>query len=165
AVIFGIVGFILFNPILIIIAFFIYIGANQESTMLRYNVLLQDVSVSDVMNSPVVSVPPTIPVGRVLETMYETKHLGLPVVENDTLIGIVALADVQKIPPQDREALIAKDIMTRNPITLPPSAPLMEALRIMSGRNIGRIPVIEDGNLVGIVTRTDIVRVMELREA
>jgi len=165
AVLFGIVGFLLFNPILIIIAFFIYIGANQEATMLKYNVLLQDVFISDAMSSPVFTIPPEMPVAKVLETMYSTKHLGLPVVQNDQLIGIVALADVQKVNIPDRDALQVRDIMTKSPLTLPPTAPLIEALRIMSTRDIGRIPIMEGDELVGIVTRTDILRVMELREA
>ncbi|MDD4568356.1 MAG: CBS domain-containing protein [Methanoculleus chikugoensis] len=40
----------------------------------------------------------------------------------------------------------------------------MDALRIITGQDIGRIPVVEDDTLVGIVTRTDVLRVMELRE-
>ncbi|MDN7024516.1 CBS domain-containing protein [Methanoculleus sp. FWC-SCC1] len=165
AVVFGIIGFLLFNPILIIIAFFIYIGANQEATSLRYNVLLQDVSVSDAMSTPVRTVPPAMPVTEVVELMYDTKHLGFPVVENGALTGIIALSDVHKITPHDREALQVRDIMSKSPITLPPDAPLIEALRIMSTNDIGRIPVVANRDLVGIVTRTDVVRVMELKEA
>ena len=164
AVLFGIVGLLLLNPILIIIAFFIYIGANQEATFLRYNILLQDVTVADAMSSPVVTVEPTTPLSRLVEMMYETKHLGFPVVERGALVGIVALADVHKISPLDREAMQVRDVMTRTPTTLSPSAPLIDALKVISGMNIGRIPVVEDGNLVGIVTRTDVLRVMELRE-
>lgn len=164
AVLFGIVGLLLLNPILIIIAFFIYIGANQEATFLRYNILLQDVTVADAMNSPVATVEPTLPLPRVLDMMYETKHLGFPVVDRGSLIGIIALADVHKVSPIDREAMQVRDVMTRNPTTLPPSAPLIDALRIMTGQDIGRIPVVEDDSLVGIVTRTDVLRVMELRE-
>ena len=164
AVLFGIVGLLLLNPILIIIAFFIYIGANQEATFLRYNILLQDVTVADAMSSPVVTVEPTTPLSRLVEMMYETKHLGFPVVERGALVGIVALADVHKISPLDREAMQVRDVMTRNPTTLPPSAPLLDALRAITGKDIGRIPVVADGALVGIVTRTDVLRVMELRE-
>ena len=164
AVVFGIVGLIFFNPILIIIAFFIYIGASQEATALRYNILLQDLTVADAMGSPVTTVEPTTPLSRLVEMMYETKHLGFPVVERGALVGIIALADIHKISPHDREAMQVRDVMTRNPITLPPSAPLLDALRIITGKDIGRIPVIENGTLVGIVTRTDVLRVMELRE-
>jgi Zn-dependent protease/CBS domain-containing protein len=164
AVLFGIVGLLLLNPILIIIAFFIYIGANQEATYLRYNILLQDVIVADAMSTPVATVEPTLPLPKLLEMMYETKHLGFPVVDRGALVGIVALADVHKISPQDREAMQVRDVMTRNPTTLPPSAPLIDALRIITGQDIGRIPVVEGDALVGIVTRTDVLRVMELRE-
>jgi len=164
AVVFGIVGLLFLNPILIIIAFFIYIGASQEATFLRYNILLQDITVADAMSSPVVTVEPTMPLSRLVEMMYETKHLGFPVVDRGALVGIVALADVHKITPHDREAMQVRDVMTRSPTTLPPSAPLLDALKIITGKDIGRIPVVSDGALVGIVTRTDVLRVMELRE-
>jgi Zn-dependent protease/predicted transcriptional regulator len=164
AVLFGIVGFLLLNPILILIAFFIYIGASQEATSLRYNILLQNVTVADAMNSPVVTVEPTVPLSRVLEMMHETRHLGFPVMERGSLVGIIALADIHKISSIDREAMQVRDVMTRSPTTLQPSAPLVDALRIMSSQNIGRIPVVTDDILVGIVTRTDVLRVMELRE-
>ncbi len=164
AVLFGIVGLLLLNPILIIIAFVIYIGASQEATSLRYNILLQDVTVADAMSSEVVTVEPEMPLSRVIGMMYETKHLGFPVMDRGSLIGIIALADIHKISPIDREAMQVRDVMTRSPATLPPSAPLLDALRIMSGRDIGRIPVVTDSALVGIVTRTDVLRVMELRE-
>ena len=165
AVLFGLIGLLFLNPILIIIAFFIYIGASQEATFLRYNILLQDVTVADAMSSPVVTVEPETPLSRLVEMMYETKHLGFPVVDRGALVGIVALADVHKITPHDREAMQVRDVMTRNPTTLPPSAPLLDALRVITGKDIGRIPVVADGGaLVGIVTRTDVLRVMELRE-
>lgn len=158
AVLFGIVGFLLLNPILILIAFFIYIGASQEATSLRYNILLQNVTVADAMNSPVVTVEPTVPLSRVLEMMHETRHLGFPVMERGSLVGIIALADIHKISSIDREAMQVRDVMTRSPMTLQPSAPLVDALRIMSSQNIGRIPVVTDDILVGIVTRTDVLR-------
>ena len=164
AVLFGLIGLLFLNPILIIIAFFIYIGASQEATFLRYNILLQDVTVADAMSSPVVTVEPETPLSRLVEMMYETKHLGFPVVERGALVGIVALADIHKISPIDREAMQVRDVMTRNPTTLPPSAPLLDALKIITGKDIGRNPVVLDGALVGIVTRTDVLRVMELRE-
>jgi Zn-dependent proteases len=113
AILFGIFGFIIFNPILIIIAFFIYIGANQESLLVRYNILLKDLTMEQVMASPVMTVPPTLRLSELVEKMQTTKHLGFPVVENNHLVGLVTLADIQKSSPTDREALIVKDVMSR----------------------------------------------------
>ena len=164
AIVFGIVGLFAFSPFLILIALFIYIGANMESTAMKYSHLLQDVTVGDMMSRPVTTVPPTLPVSQVIGMMYTSKHLGFPVVERDTLIGMVTLADVNRTSSIDREAMQVRDIMSRDPITLPPTAPVIDALRIMSARNIGRIPVVLDGNILGIVTRTDILKVTELKQ-
>ena len=164
AIVFGLVGLFFFSPFLILIAFFIYIGASMESAAVKYSYLLQDVTVGDMMSNPVTTVPPTLPVSQVITMMYSSKHLGFPVVERDTLIGMVTLADINHMTSIDREAMQVRDVMTRDPITLPPTAPLIDALKIMSARNFGRIPVVQDGKILGIVTRTDIIKVTELKQ-
>ena len=164
AIVFGIIGFFFFNPFLILIALFIYIGASSESTAVKYSFLLQNVTVGDMMSSPVTTVAPTLPVSQVITMMYSSKHLGFPVVDRDVLIGMVTLADVNRMQSIDREAMQVRDIMTKDPVTLPPNAPVMEALKIMSARNFGRIPVVQDGRILGIVTRTDIIKVTELKQ-
>ena len=164
AVFFGIFGFLAFNPILIIIAFFIYIGASQESSAVRYTSLLQDLTLGAVMSTPVMTVSPQTQVPVMLEQMYATKHLGFPVIDRGVVVGMITLSDLHRASPIDRDALQVRDLMTRQVVSLPPQAPVAEALRVMSERNIGRIPVLEDGNLVGLVTRTDIIKVMQLRE-
>jgi CBS domain-containing protein len=151
-------------PFLILIALFIYVGASSESTAVKYSYLLQNVTVGDMMSSPVISVSQTLPVSQVINMMYSSKHLGFPVIERDTLIGMVTLADVNRTTSIDREAMQVRDIMTRDPITLPPTAPVIDALKIMSARNFGRIPVVQEGKVLGIVTRTDIIKVTELKQ-
>ncbi|MDD1654022.1 MAG: CBS domain-containing protein [Methanomicrobiales archaeon] len=166
AVAMGLFGVLLvFNPILIIIAFFIYIGADQESMMVRYNVLLKDIRVSDVMSRDVTTVPPATPVPELIRMMYATKHLAFPVVEQGVLTGMVTLDDVHRTSEIDRDAKQVRDIMTRTVVTLPPDALLTAAFRLMTQQGIRRIPIVEGSSLAGIVTRTDILRVMELREA
>jgi len=164
AVIFGIIGLFLLSPFLILIALFIYIGASMESTAVQYNVLLQDVTVGNMMTAPVTTVPENMPLSKVIDMMYASKHLGFPVTERDMLVGMVTLADVNRTSPIDREAMQVKDIMTRDIITLPPTASVIDALRIMSTRNIGRIPIVHEDQIVGIVTRTDILKVTELKK-
>lgn len=165
AVFFGIFGFFIFSPILIIIAFFIYIGANEEATVVRYNFLLRDVSVGDVMSSPVTTVPSDMPITEVMKMMYDTKHLGFPVMERGALVGMITLGDVRAAPTLDREAMQVRDLMSRNLVSLPPEALLTDAMKIMSQTGIGRVPVVREGELVGIVTRTDIMTTLEIKEA
>ena len=164
AIIFGLVGLLLFSPILILIAFFIYIGAGQESTVSRYNFLLKDVTIGQIMSGPVVEVSPRMPLTEILSLMYQTKHLGFPVTDHNILIGIITLTDLAKTPVIDRDAMQVRDVMTRDVIVLSPHAPVMDALQIMTRHDIGRIPVVEDGKILGIVTKSDIFTVIELRE-
>ncbi|HOT93567.1 MAG TPA: CBS domain-containing protein [Methanoregulaceae archaeon] len=164
AVVFGVLGLLALNPILVIIAFFIYIGASQESTAIRYTFLLRDVTLGQIMSREVQTVEPSTPVRTVLEQMYATKHLGFPVVDRGALVGMITLDDIHGTNPIDRDALLVRDVMTRGALSLPPEAPVFHALRVMSEKNIGRIPVVRDGELLGIVTRTDIMKVIELRE-
>jgi Zn-dependent protease/CBS domain-containing protein len=164
AVLFGLLGIFFLSPILILIAFFIYIGATQESTAVKYSFLLKDVAVGDIMARDVLTVEPEMTVRGVIDLMYSSKHLGFPVRDRDRVVGMVTLADVHKIPLPDRDAMQVRDIMTRGVISLPPSAPVIDALRIMSGSNIGRIPIMDGDVLVGIVSRTDILKVIELKE-
>jgi CBS domain-containing protein len=72
--------------------------------------------------------------------------------------------DVNRTSPIDREAMQVRDIMTRDPITLPPAAPVIDALKIMSAHDIERIPIVQDDKIIGIVTRMDILKVTELRQ-
>jgi CBS domain-containing protein len=86
------------------------------------------------------------------------------VVERDNLVGMITLIDVNRTSPIDRDAMQVRDIMTRDPIVLPPAAPVIEALRIMTTHDIERIPIVQDDRIVGIVTRMDILKVTELRQ-
>lgn len=164
AVVFGLVGIIFLSPMLLLIAFFIYIGASQETTSVKYSVLLQDIRVGSIMSSPVVMVAPTLPVTRVIEMMYATKHLGFPVVDRDVLMGMITVADVHKMPSVDRDAMQVRDVMRRGVIAVAPETPVVDVLRIMGAKDIGRVLVVDKDRLVGIVTRTDILKVVELKE-
>lgn len=164
AVIFGIIAFILLSPILVIIAIFIYIAAGQEAEMTKTTILLEGITVQDAMSAPVVTVEKNRPLHEIIDQMYGSHHLGFPVVERGRLIGMITLADLHKTPPIDREALQVKDVMSTSLHTILPHVPLRDAMMMLSKENIGRIPVVNaEGTLVGIVTRSDIFRVIELR--
>jgi CBS domain-containing protein len=164
AVLFAIIAIVTFAPLLLVIAFFIYIGASQETVAVKYNVLLENVRVGSIMSSPVTTVAPTLPVTRVIEMMYATKHLGFPVVEHDMLMGMVTVADVQRRTPIDRDAMQVRDVMSRDVIAVTLDTPVTDVLRIMTAKDIGRVPVVDGDRVVGIVTRTDILKVVELKE-
>jgi Zn-dependent protease/CBS domain-containing protein len=160
AVAMGIVGFFSLNIWLLLIALFIYLGASEEEKIVTAEDLFSRFSIGDIMTKSVISVSPETKVGEVIDLMFKYKHLGYPVVKDGKLVGIVTLKDIMHADP------IAKveDVMSREVITLKPEDPAFEAFRIMGEKGIGRIPVVENGKIVGIVSRSDLMKIRELLE-
>ena len=77
--------------------------------------------------------------------------------------GVVTLTDIERVPRIDRYAALVSDIMTRDIISIPSTARASDALKIISSKNIGRIVVIDNGSLVGILSRTDLMRILRLK--
>ncbi len=110
------------------------------------------------MTSPVKSVLPTAKIDEVLKQMFQFGHTGFPVVdENEKLLGVISRRDVDKATHHGLGHAPVKAYMSRQPITLPANASLEEIQSTMMQHNIGRIPIIENGKMVGILTRTDVI--------
>jgi len=161
AIAMGIFGFFIPSPILILIAFFVYIGASEEGKATEITVTLEGVKVRDIMTKNVISVPSTLKVSELVELMFKKKHMGYPVVD-DKLRGVVTFSDVQNVPLEQRDKTLVGDIMTKKIISVAPDDDAINALRIISQRNIGRVLVMENGAMAGIVSRTDLLRSIQL---
>jgi acetoin utilization protein AcuB len=102
----------------------------------------------------------------------------LPVVQGKKVVGIVTERDVKQFAPSLLSGTTAEEynaimettpisrVMTKNPVTLRPDQPIFEAAKFMHQRRVGCMPVVENGELVGIVTTTDLLALlMKLMEA
>ncbi len=123
--------------------------------------LMQGIRVSEVMDPP-----RTINENASLIELRDAlrqRHIRSLIVINDDrrLAGIVTLTDLQQIfdeRPDDTSGLTVGDICSREVVTSSPDDVLWRAIRLMGAHDIGRIPVVDDeGQLVGIVSRHDIV--------
>lgn len=112
---------------------------------------VREVMVSDVAYA-------TIPGSRdqVLKTLKERHVSGVPVVKGGELVGMVTRSDLLRNPEEEQTALL----MTREPVIVRPDDSVIEAARLLAENDIRRLPVIENGSLVGIVSVADIVRVI-----
>jgi len=120
--------------------------------------------VKDVMTSPVVSIEETASAHKVAGLMLDNKVGCVIVVDNTgNAIGIVTERDLvvrviaKNISPS---SVKAKDFMTCPLVTVEPDAPVTDAARMMSKKDIRRLGVIYKGKLVGIVSSKDILGVM-----
>jgi acetoin utilization protein AcuB len=125
------------------------------------------------MKHPVITVKRHESALHARETMERHRINQLPVVTDGRLVGIVTDRDLRDvfpsvfevaIPPRRQAAragadpgkIAVEDVMTANVITLAPGASLADAARIMRRERIGSIPIVAGGEIVGIVTRSDV---------
>ncbi|MEX2702101.1 MAG: CBS domain-containing protein [Candidatus Baldrarchaeota archaeon] len=111
--------------------------------------------VSNIMTRNVVYVE--VPGNRehLLELMNKHGVMGLPVMKKGTkeVVGIVTRTDLMQKPDEEQIAML----MTRDPIVTTPDTDIKDVAKILLEKNIRRLPVVENGELVGIVTVADIV--------
>ena len=114
--------------------------------------------VRDMMSYPVTSVPPTVTLEQAARVMAEKNIRGLLVEDAGELVGLVSLWDLKKLSLGKQRTHPVKAFMQREVQTISPEATVREAAHLMIRRDIGHLPVVEKGRVVGIITRTDIVQ-------
>jgi CIC family chloride channel protein len=127
--------------------------------------VMQGVSVGDVMQTPVPTLAETAHLRDLRDAFREHHTRALCIVnQNNTLCGIVTLGDLQRHfelaaqTEENLENLTVSDICKRDVITIQPDEPVFNAVRLMGSRDIGRLPVIKDGQLIGILRRQHIMQ-------
>jgi len=151
------------NPILVLIALFVYIAASSESKMTEMSEALRGISVEDLMTEEVSTVRPDDTVQELFDRMLVERHTGYPVVDGSgSPVGIVTLADAKDVQPGERDTVRIEDIITEDLVTVSPDTESFEALRIISKNSFGRLVVEENEEIVGIISRTDLMRALEV---
>jgi chloride channel protein, CIC family len=118
---------------------------------------LAQVLVRDVALRPVITLPGSMSLAEARELAASAGHQGFPVLGlGGELIGVLTRRDL--VAPSGDPARPVAALVTRSPITVPPDASLRDAATIMARERIGRLPVLAGGRLVGIVSRSDVVR-------
>lgn len=127
--------------------------------------------VGERMSHPVITISPDMPVMDALGIMRKDHIRRLPVVRNAKLVGIISEKDLLYASPSqvtslnvwELHSLLSKikvsDVMTKDVTTVQVDTPLEEAARILADNTIGGLPVMQDGNMVGIITETDLLKI------
>jgi CBS domain-containing protein len=163
AIVFGIIGLFSFNIVLMIIAFFIFLGAEGESRGVLVKSMLGHFRVRDLMSPVRGSVSPKNSVYEAAERMLRDKCLAYPVIDNGRVAGIVTVGQVERVPPANRDRTLVEEVM-RPAHVVSPDDDVSRALQAISEKDVGLLPVVQDGTPVGILQRSDVMRGLKLQE-
>jgi len=110
----------------------------------------------DMMTNQVETISPDFPCDRALDKMRQFDIRHLVVTDGAAVVGILSHRDIGgKHGAAVRRGRRASDLMAERPVTVNPRTTVRQAANLLRGRNIGCLPVIDDGKLVGLVTITD----------
>ena len=123
------------------------------------------VTAREIMSGPVKTIHEDTPIIEASRRMELTGHTAFPVVdEKGELVGMISRKDLDKAGHHGLGHAPVKGFMTRSLIAVDEEASLQEIQALMTENAIGRVPVVRGRNVVGIVTRKDLVRAMHGKE-
>jgi len=159
ALIFAYLGIVRFNIILIVIAIFIYTAASSEGMQVDVRETLKKFRVRDILSREFLTLKPDTTLAKVLELIFHSHQEDFPVVDNDTLIGFVTRQDIMTGIHRFGMDKYIGDVMRKDFPRAKDTDPLTKVQNIMHEKVIGAMPVLKDGEVVGIITLEDIGRV------
>ena len=117
----------------------------------------------DIMTSTVITAKEDMLVTDVIKLLLRWHISGLPIVDDDDrLVGIITEHDVVNFALSGHAAdTTAAEVMTKNVVTYSPETLVVEIINYFAAHRIRRVPVVDGGNVVGIISRRDIVRYMD----
>lgn len=121
--------------------------------LLPYNLLAKNI-----MSYPVETITPDTTISEAHKIMTRYGYGGLCVLEKDKLVGIISRRDVEKALNMKLSKRKVKSFMSKPVITVDPDTPLSFVEQLFVERDIGRVPIVKDGKVLGIITRQDILK-------
>jgi len=146
---------------LILIGWFLSRAARTSYEQVVIHQALENVPVSRLMLSRLDFVPPEMTVSELIQSrLMHSDQRCFPVLSDGRLEGLVCIEDVRKVPEQRWNDTQVREIMTPTAalLTLEANAESGEAMRALARRDVDQIPVVENGRLIGLVRRQDIVK-------
>jgi Zn-dependent protease/CBS domain-containing protein len=155
------------NPLLALVAVFIFLGASGEAQMVRQRETMRGLLVSDVMGTKrrTETVTPYHTFGQVFEAVLHGYQEDFPVVDEEgKLVGILTRGEIMAAAHSPDRYSTVRDLMRTDYPTVSPDADLFtDGNRILQESGLRALPVVKDGDLVGMLTTDDIGQAALLR--
>lgn len=151
---------------MVFIGMFLQQAAESSYSQLLVKKALEKIKVGDAMTKNVVVLAEDSTLATAVEKYFFGYHfVGFPVASDGRIVGIITLNNARVIPKELWATTLVRDVMNRitPDIILSPEDNAMDALSRMINLDIGRVLVMDNGKLVGIITRRDIMKLMEFK--
>ncbi len=116
------------------------------------------VTVGQIMSYGVHTLPPDTTVAEAAEMMRRYGHEGFPVVEEGRIVGILTRGQIDKALQLGFDNLSINFYMYKGAVSVRPDDPVQKLQDVMMEHSLGQVPVVEGGQIIGIVTRTDLIK-------
>ncbi len=150
---------------IMIVGWFLYTSAHGSYLHVNLQENLLGIKVSDVMAREIIVVSPSMTIDELVHKYFlKYAYGGFPVFENSSFLGIVTLKEVKHVYKRDWEDVKVAEILDeyREKWTVSPDMDAMKALELMMAENRGRVMVVENGKIVGLVSRNGISRYLQI---
>jgi Zn-dependent protease/CBS domain-containing protein len=164
AILFGIFGFF-YNPFLIFIGIFVYLGAQAEASMVVMQSALAGLRVRDAMMTRFRTLSAQDTLAKAVQELLAGSQQDFPVLENDRPIGILRRNDLVKALAEGRSDAAVTEGMSRDCETVDEATSLKSAVESMRERQCATVPVVAGGRVVGLLTLENISEVIMVNAA
>ncbi len=168
AILFIVFGFLSNNFLLALVGFFVFLGASGESQMVRQREQMRGLAVADVMGTKhrMETVTPYHNFGQILDSVIHGYQEDFPVVDEEgNLVGIITRKEIMAAAHSPDRYSSARDLMKTEFPTLSPDADLFtDGYRVLQESGLRALPVVKEGNLVGMLTTDDVGQAALLRD-
>ncbi len=161
---FGLLGLLVGNPLLIFIAFFVFVGAQSEANMSRMEAFGEGLTVADGMVSDLKSVSVGDPIAQAAEIVVHTEQKNIPVLDRDRrIVGLVTMSELAHAVHHNDAQQSVDRVMRRDMARLPASAPLHKGVAGLA-RETCPVLAVEDpsGRFIGLLTLDNLSELMLL---
>jgi Zn-dependent protease/CBS domain-containing protein len=151
----------------LLIGFFLRNASSASYEQLLIETTLSGIRVRDVMRHEVETVPPDMSVEELVhERVLRTTARAFPVMAAGDFAGLITLTDVRRVPRDEWRVTSVYRAMTpaTQLHTVSPDQDLMRVLRLMSEHDVNQLPVVRGRELVGMLTRGDIIRFIQVHQ-
>ena len=157
ALVFGILGlFVVGNPFLVFIALFVWLGAAGEAAAAQTSATLDGVPIERLMITDVRTLSPGDPLSRPVDLILDGFQQDFPVIANGAVQGMLTRGALLKALRERGENALVGDVMTRDFPHASPNEPSDEALSRLKSSGSHSLPVIRDGQLLGVLTMDNV---------